>query len=219
MSQERYDEETGIPLIDPADFPPEPSVPVDKTQHTPGPWTVNEDGTSIRFDGGPNSERVLHPSEPRYPTKKELRALGDECNDDWFIASAGGHFCDRPTDELYANARLIAASPAMYAALASVLVFVDAGEQLPAKSQAVRLARAALKAVRGEDPDSAMEARIATREAYANGTASDFDDDEESLQEQNEALCRALAWFAAEYTTDDLPEEHQAALAFVRGEA
>lgn len=87
-------------------------------QHTPGPWKYNADSQNIVFDGGPESTLLLDPYEPKYSN-------ADDATDDWYIGSVGGHWCDRPSEEIDANGLLIAAAPDLLAALEG---FANIGE-------------------------------------------------------------------------------------------
>lgn len=121
-------------------------------QHTPKPWKYNADSQNIVFDGGPESTLLLDPYDPKYST-------GDDATDDWYIGSVGGHWCDRPSEEIDANGVLMAAAPDLLEALEAMLE--DCGQHSPGCKEyppgydesrccSVHIARAAIAKARGE---------------------------------------------------------------------
>jgi hypothetical protein len=113
------------------------------TKFTPGPWTAknsNDDDLAnhVRFDG----PVVVYADEDC-----DIHPIADcSCN----------HSC-RITDETFANARMIAAAPDMYAALERMInLYValvdcgDCGNWNPEEEMEVILARDAIRKARGE---------------------------------------------------------------------
>lgn len=82
------------------------------SKHTPGPWEVSDkDQMRVNVKRG----TLLHPSEPRIATAKDLAAYGDDCHDDWNICQCDDEYFMRDPNECEANARLIASAPDLLA--------------------------------------------------------------------------------------------------------
>ena len=89
-------------------------------KHTPGPWTDNGDGTVKAADGTPITDCAYY-----------LRA-------------------DNSTTPIYANARLIAAAPAMLEALEQSVRALDLAKEHAQVRRAIEAAVAAIRAAKGE---------------------------------------------------------------------
>ena len=105
-----------------------------EVQHTPGPWQSN--------DGD-------EPACCRISIEKDGAILAEVLNADDFPCLADDDEIHRVDEEARANARLIAAAPALYEALKDLLDVIAADELIPETVSYIREARQALAAADG----------------------------------------------------------------------